>query len=195
MNKIMSLAAMLVLLAGCTGVANSANRAYDSTRAGIYNSAGKVQELMQYHPDSNEPQMPQTRYCYRSMADIICYEEPQPHISNQLFGYQGVPPRMVPQGGYRPAPGERYGSQKAALAREADETFYAVDGTEVTPFYGKQDSYKKPGGETVESSRAVISRDGSIAIGDLPPPAPATGAPASAPNEPVGGPRRLMTRY
>ncbi|GEM_PF-2587670 len=191
MNKKIYLAAIALLLPACTEVAQSANRAYDGTRAGIYNSAGKVQDLMRYDPPSTVPQQPQTRYCYRSMADIICYEEPQIHISNQLVGYQGVPPHPVVQGGYRPAPGERYGGVKPVAYAEP---MMAMDGTEVTPFYGEQDRYMKPNGEVVESNKVVVSRDGSISMGDLPPPVTVqTGAPASA--EQAAGPRTLMPRY
>jgi hypothetical protein len=36
-------------------------------------------------------------YCYQSLGDIVCYDAPQPNMTNPLSGYQGYPPSQIIQ--------------------------------------------------------------------------------------------------
>ena len=85
---VMPLAATL-LLGACADITRNSNRAIYDVRGNIYSSAAKVQEWVSYNPPATTPQPAQTRYCYYAMADVICYLEPQPHLSNKLVGVQG----------------------------------------------------------------------------------------------------------
>lgn len=82
-------AVLAVLLGGCADITQNSNRAIYDIRGNIHSSAAKIQEWVAYNPPSSAPQPAQTRYCYYAMADVICYLEPQPHLSNKLVGVQG----------------------------------------------------------------------------------------------------------
>jgi hypothetical protein len=47
------------------------------------NSLSKVM-----YPQTTDPRNAQTAYCYKALTDIICYSNPQPHLSNPLQGVQ-----------------------------------------------------------------------------------------------------------
>lgn len=79
----------VLLLGACADITNNTNRAVYDVRGNIYSSAAKIQEWVAYTPPPSTPQPAQTRYCYYAMADVICYLEPQPHLSNKLVGVQG----------------------------------------------------------------------------------------------------------
>ena len=52
-----------------------------------------------YHPPA-KPLQPQTRYCYKNMDDIVCYDSVQPTLTAKLVGYQdGQNISWVQQGG------------------------------------------------------------------------------------------------
>ncbi len=44
-------------------------------------------DALSYHPKRG-PQAPQTRYCYKMMMDIVCYDSVQPELTAKLVGYQ-----------------------------------------------------------------------------------------------------------
>ncbi|MAR56484.1 MAG: hypothetical protein CMM93_04815 [Rickettsiales bacterium] len=40
------------------------------------------------YPETTDLRYAQTAYCYKSLTDILCYENPQPQLSNPLKGVQ-----------------------------------------------------------------------------------------------------------
>lgn len=80
---------LVSLVSACTDVTQNSQRAMYDIRGNIYSSAAKIQKWVEYNPPSTTPQPAQTRYCYYAMADVICYLEPQPNLSNKLVGVQG----------------------------------------------------------------------------------------------------------
>ena len=77
------------MASACADITQNSQRAMYDIRGNIYSSAAKVQKWTEYAPPPSTPQAPQTRYCYYAMADVICYMEPQAHLSNKLVGVQG----------------------------------------------------------------------------------------------------------
>lgn len=137
MKRITYLAAM-VMLAGCTGIVESTEKAKNSVRGGIYHTAGKVQELTKYDPGPTEPQAPQTGFCYKMASDIVCYSQPQPGMTSKLVGAQT---------------GGTMQSYAAAPVFRVDP----VEPVQVqaTPFYVKEAPYVKADGELTQATRIL----------------------------------------
>lgn len=88
--------AVIMLAGGCTPAADRTERISNRARKAVYDTAEKVQQLVAYQPVSNIKQTPAAGFCYRTLGDIICYDAPQPYISNKLFGMQGYKSPAVP---------------------------------------------------------------------------------------------------
>lgn len=82
----------LVAVSACTPIVENSQRAVYKVRGAVYDATEKMQSYLAYSPDSDMPQAPQTRYCYKVIGDVVCYREPQPFLSNPLVGRQGVTP-------------------------------------------------------------------------------------------------------
>ena len=90
----------LSALIACTEVTQEAKKAGWHTRKTLYDSTEKIQEYLRYQPPATAEQAPQTGFCYKASSDIICYDRPQPHISNKLVGYQGYTAPALPSQTY-----------------------------------------------------------------------------------------------
>lgn len=100
----------ILLLMGCNAMTENAVRANHSLQKMVYNSAERVQGWTEPHrPEERQAGLPETRYCYKSMGDIVCYEQPQSEFSNPLFGYQE---------GYSAAPMPLAASSSSAAAAQ-----------------------------------------------------------------------------
>ncbi len=89
--------ASCMLLAGCNSVSDGVVRANSKFQTMVYNAAGRVQSWTD--PEQYERMkgnVPDTRYCYKSLGDIVCYNAPQPNMSNPLFGSQGYAAAAMP---------------------------------------------------------------------------------------------------
>ena len=82
-----SLAMMLLSLAACDSVVDSSNAAASVTSRVFSDTTSTWIDAFTYHPKRG-PQAPQTRYCYRMMTDIVCYDSLQPGLTAKLVGYQ-----------------------------------------------------------------------------------------------------------
>ena len=165
---------MLVALTACTQLVETGNKANSAVRKTIYRSADKVQELTAYTPEPTAPQPYQTGYCYKASSDIICYELPQPHLTNKLVGFQGA---------------QAYGDMPPASASNTltDQQIMANQGT-ATPFYIKEAPYVKADGEVVTSTKILPVVPSAVQSAPV---APVT-APAAAS---ARNPQSLMPRY
>lgn len=173
--KTIKIIALLMLCTGCTQMTDAGQKANGAMRRGIYNTAGKVQELTRYNPPPTQPQSPQVGYCYNTMSDIVCYEIPQPQLSNKLVGYQGMAPadpRLLPPP-----------SQEIQVLT-SDQVMSQGSGR-ATPFYIKEAPYVKADGEVVTSSKIMPIMPPSGGMNVAPP----------MDNTSAGGPARLMPRY
>jgi hypothetical protein len=138
-------------LSACTGIVESSEKASHGIRSGIYNTAEKVQELTRYNPPPRELQAPQRGYCYKSVSDIVCYNEPQPEITNKMVGYQGEPP----YGGYQAAAVYTNAAPIQQVQPIQPVKPVGVAHGEVKPFFVKEAPYIKPDG-TVQQSVKVL---------------------------------------
>jgi len=135
---------VVLAVSACTPIVENTERASHYVRSGIYNSAEKVQEYTRYNPPPDTPQLPQEGYCYHALSDIICYDRPQPGITNRLVGYQGEPPLHAPM---RPV------------------THTTFESGQVTPFFVNEAPYVKDDG-TVKQSVKVLPNTAYQAEGE-----------------------------
>lgn len=166
---------MIMMLSACTEATQTANKAYDSSRRGIYNTAAKVQEWMRYTPESKVMQAPDTRYCYKAMTDIICYETEQPNISNKLVGYQGYAPANMPPNAVN------FGSTMNVGASEG-------------PFYVDHSPYRNDAGNMTTSSRVHIAK-GEIVMKDTMNGNSYSASTKASSSTATRSPQKLMPRY
>lgn len=80
--------AAMFALSACNQVAESADYAADSSKKVIYDTKRSWTDLFTYNPKKPTAQLPQTRYCYQTQADIVCYDSPQANMTAKLAGYQ-----------------------------------------------------------------------------------------------------------
>jgi hypothetical protein len=71
----------------CNNFAEAQRNAADSSKQVVYETKSKWRDLFTYTPPAATP-MPQTRYCYRTQSDTVCYDSPQPDMTSKLVGYQ-----------------------------------------------------------------------------------------------------------
>jgi YD repeat-containing protein len=93
----LAMGASCMLLAGCNSVSDGVVRANSKIQTMVYDAAGRVQSWTdpeQY--ERTQANVPDTRYCYKSLGDIVCYNAPQPNMSNPLFGSQGYAAAAMP---------------------------------------------------------------------------------------------------
>ncbi len=91
MSRIILLAgtiATLLALSACTPSAESAQQAGVTTRSAMQDNQTAWRGLFNYSPKDRRPLLPQTRYCYQTQADIVCYDNPQPNMTAKMTGYQ-----------------------------------------------------------------------------------------------------------
>ena len=74
------------LLAGCTQLAEGAQRAGDVTKHIVADTKKSWSDVFTYTPKT-AAQLPQTRYCYHTMTDVVCYDSVQ-NTTSHLDGYQ-----------------------------------------------------------------------------------------------------------
>lgn len=85
------------LLAGCNAVTENVVRANEKFQSMVYNSAERVQQWTDPKRELRDKRgQPETRYCYKSLGDIVCYNAPQGNMSNPLFGSQGYAAEAMP---------------------------------------------------------------------------------------------------
>lgn len=78
----------LLILSGCQAAADSSGKAATATQGQMYATQQKWQELFTFKPKSTTPQLPQTRYCYHTQSDVVCYDSPQSTTTSPMVGYQ-----------------------------------------------------------------------------------------------------------
>lgn len=78
----------LLMLSGCENMAKSADAAGDASSKRWDITRDKWRDVFTFDTKGKPPaQLPQTRYCYRTQSDTVCYDSPQTTTS-QLSGYQ-----------------------------------------------------------------------------------------------------------
>lgn len=82
-------AGCLLAASACDPTVQGSNRAADASQRAFHDMSDKWRSVFSYHPQGDTtPQMPQSRYCYETQADIVCYDSPQPDITAKIKGYQ-----------------------------------------------------------------------------------------------------------
>ena len=86
----------LLALAACTNAAETSNATAESLNAWKNDTGNAWSQLFTYNPKPRTPQPASTRYCYQFASDIVCYDNPQPHLTAKLVGVQGGEgPRII----------------------------------------------------------------------------------------------------
>jgi len=88
-TRIAALLALLFVipLGGCDKMVDRAHASASLTQRAFSDAADAWSDILTYHPPA-QPQAPQTRYCYKMMTDIVCYDSVQPGLTAKLVGYQ-----------------------------------------------------------------------------------------------------------
>lgn len=138
----------IVALAGCTQLAQTGEKGTHLVRKTAYDTSNKLQSWTRYTPPLTTPQAPQSGYCYKTSSDVVCYENPQPHISNKLVAAQGDGSVLVES-----IPHDQMSAESAAAIPEVS--------TMQTPFYVKQAPYIRADGVEISSSKIVTQTGAS----------------------------------
>ena len=78
-----------VALAACQQTQDTASNAYSTVGDETGKSYNKIGELVGLKkPKPPNAPTPQTRYCYHTYNDIICYPHPLPGEEDRMAGYQ-----------------------------------------------------------------------------------------------------------
>jgi|GEM_PF-2050174 len=85
--SVLALAA-LGTVAACNDFAQAQRSAADSSKRVVYETKSKWRDLFTYTPPSESEPLPQTRYCYKTQTDTVCYDSPQLNMTAKLVGYQ-----------------------------------------------------------------------------------------------------------
>lgn len=82
-----ALLAVMVTLTGCDAMVDTSDAAASITARSLGDAKQTWIDAFTYHPKRG-PSAPQTRYCYKMMMDIVCYDSLQPGLTAKLVGYQ-----------------------------------------------------------------------------------------------------------
>lgn len=82
-----ALLAALLALTGCDALVDGSDAAASITSRSLGDAKQTWVDAFSYHPKRG-PQAPQTRYCYKMVSDIVCYDSLQPGLTAKLVGYQ-----------------------------------------------------------------------------------------------------------
>ena len=77
----------ILALSACDKAVDGSNAAASITGKAINDAADTWTDAFTLHPRP-KPQQPQTRYCYKMMTDIVCYDSVQTSLTAKLIGYQ-----------------------------------------------------------------------------------------------------------
>lgn len=78
----------LMLLSGCENTARGSDAAAEATKRRFQASQQKWRNVFSVDNSERKPQEPQTRYCYRTQSDVVCYDSAQAGLTSPLMGYQ-----------------------------------------------------------------------------------------------------------
>lgn len=84
----------LVLLSACTNMTKEAKDAAAAAKRAQYETQEAWRKLLTYTPPP-EPQLAQRRYCYKQIADVVCYDSPQNTTSPLVAIQEGNPGRVI----------------------------------------------------------------------------------------------------
>lgn len=91
MQRFFSLALAMMVLSSCAAAQQSGMRARDNTQDELNYLSNRVKGYFQPYKPPPPPLPIASSYCYRTMADIVCYRDPQPGAESRLVGYQEPP--------------------------------------------------------------------------------------------------------
>ncbi len=86
-NAALGLMAVLLGLSACDMMVDRSRASASITQRAFSDATSVWRDVFTYHPPE-EPNKPQTRYCYTMYSDIVCYDSVQPQMTAKLFGYQ-----------------------------------------------------------------------------------------------------------
>lgn len=78
---------MVLALTACNPMVEGASARGEVATEMFDNATASWGALFTYRPPL-PPQKPQTRYCYQTQSDVVCYDSVQPQLTSKLLGYQ-----------------------------------------------------------------------------------------------------------
>ena len=82
------MALLLLPIAACDEVSDTSKVASHSAKTVLHDTKEHWKDLLTYSPRKPISPVPQTRYCYRMQADVVCYDSAQNTMASPLVGYQ-----------------------------------------------------------------------------------------------------------
>ena len=83
------LIAMIFVVSACTPVAHGTQASAHSAARARDDIALAFNDLFTYNAPERYTPPASERYCYRFASDVVCYDQPQPHMRSKLVGVQG----------------------------------------------------------------------------------------------------------
>lgn len=83
-----AIAAVLLLASACDEVSDTSKVASASAKRVVHETKEDWKDLLTYSPRKSVVSLPQTRYCYKMQADVVCYDSAQHTMASPLVGYQ-----------------------------------------------------------------------------------------------------------
>lgn len=77
----------VMLLGACTKLVDGSQKTAEISKEMIDDTERAWKDVFTYRRPK-PVQQPQTRYCYTTMSDIVCYDSAQPTLTSHLVGYQ-----------------------------------------------------------------------------------------------------------
>ncbi len=167
-KKMRAVACVAMLMLGATGcdkIANNSRAAQDVTRHAFEDTKSSWRDFFMYHPPVPDS-LPQTRYCYQMLTDVVCYDSEQPTLTSKLVGYQDGEniAWIQPGGGSLGASG---GGAIALRPLPKRESSRAVSSAHSETQQASEEIYTGPVSST--GGGAVFSNSGQISVNALPP--------------------------
>jgi hypothetical protein len=86
--RLLVIAALMTPLFACDEISDSSRVASTSAKRVVHDTKEQWKDLLTYSPSKPITPLPQTRYCYRMQADVVCYDSAQTTLASPLVGYQ-----------------------------------------------------------------------------------------------------------
>lgn len=121
--RILTYMCVAMALTACQPVVDRAKYLAEESKTSFWKAVDSLEEALHYEPDP-QPQLPPERYCYRAVADVVCYDEPRYESTiGALEGSQGTERAVAAQPVYQSVPAESVRVSEAAPVAGNDAAF------------------------------------------------------------------------
>lgn len=143
--------AALAVLTACTNMTMEAKDAAEAAKRAQYETREAWKKLLTYTPPPKE-QLAQRRYCYKQIADVVCYDSEQNTTSPLVAIQEGNPGRLI--AGKRAYEEAQFSSSPRYIA-EGSAASDRVIATPIGPANGEVVTFGVPQAAPVQSRDLV----------------------------------------